>query len=344
MHQKPRLPTAHTSGPYDCDRIMGDSGKEDNMQSFHTDKQQLLALKGIAVSTLLVGIAVSTLLVDTQQEINENELTEFNTQDGQDTDESNAATSSSLHFERRQRHRLRPLQQSDSEETQNVNVPEMQNVETPASSIPMQSRRNRLVQFYRRRSHASQRERAVEESITGSVVDDKILKIQRLQSKDIRVMKEKIGRIDKEIGAMHNSIKHMTNVIDKGHRATSQNLLRIATSLAKMCTVIQTQQGESQKRHLRAMTCMQGHTKGMSRLSSSTAQLCKQTVAMQHDLKHICGEIARGMGALHNLVQKTQSHDAPGNQSEIGVSDVASNVSGILVPELPEARNSNRKK
>ncbi|XP_078532261.1 uncharacterized protein LOC144818586 [Lissotriton helveticus] len=154
---------------------------------------------------------------DTQQEINENELTEFNTQDGQDTDESNAATSSFLHFERRQRHRLRPLQQSDSEETQNVNVPEMQNVETPASSILMQSRRNRLVQFYRRRSYASQRERAVEESITGSVVDDNILKIQRLQGKDIRVMKGKIARFDKEIGAMHNSIKHMTNVIDKGH-------------------------------------------------------------------------------------------------------------------------------
>lgn len=40
---------AHTSGPYDCDRIMGDAGKEDyKMQSFDADTQQLLktALKG----------------------------------------------------------------------------------------------------------------------------------------------------------------------------------------------------------------------------------------------------------------------------------------------------------
>ncbi|XP_078507225.1 uncharacterized protein LOC144767710 [Lissotriton helveticus] len=295
---------------------------------------------------VLLGQSVSHCVSDnyTQQEINENELTEFNTQDGQDTDESNAATSSSLIVDRRQRYRVRQLQHSDSDDTQNVNVPELQTVERPATSNPMQSRRNRLQQFYRRQSHASQSGRAVEESSTGSVVEDKILKVQRLQGNNIEVMKGKLGYIGKEIGAMHNSIKNMTNVIDKGHRTTSEKLDRIATSLETLCTVKQTQQGGSAKRHLRAMTCMQGHTRGMSRLSSTIAQLCKQTVAMQLEMKQICGEIARGMGTLHNLVERIQSDAAPANQPQIGGSEVGRNVSGILDPVLPAARRSNSNK
>ncbi|XP_078496819.1 uncharacterized protein LOC144752859 [Lissotriton helveticus] len=282
-------------------------------------------------------------LVEPLQELIECDLRDFNTHEGQETDEGNAPTTSASLSQRGERQRVRQLLQSDSEEEHIENVSERQTQPTPTVTNTRLSRRRRLQQFYRRRAHVADSGRVVEGTSTGSLVEDKILKVQRLQGKDIRIMKGKLGHISKQIGAMHNSMNRMINVIKTDHETSSEKLDRIATSLETMCTVIQNQQNNSGKRHLQLMTCMQGHNRHMSRLSNCTVQLCKQTLSMQLDLKKIFAEIAKGMGTLHESIDKSHSNAAPDNQLPLEDSGAGSTVSGILEHCLTGTRRSNRK-
>ncbi|XP_078541796.1 uncharacterized protein LOC144827304 [Lissotriton helveticus] len=280
---------------------------------------------------------------ETLQEMIERDLRDFNTQDRQETDDGNTPTTSASLAQIGNRQRVRQLLQSESEEEHNENVSERQPQPTPTVSNTRMSRRRRLQQFFRRRAHVTDSGRFEEGTSTGSVVEEKILKVQRLQGKDIRIMKGKLGHISKQIGAMHNSMSRMITVIKSGHETSSEKLDHIATCLDTMCTVIQKQQNKSEKRHLRILTCMQEHNRQMSRFSNCAAQLCKQTLSLQLDMKKIYTEISKGMGKLHESIDKSNSNASPDNQHQIEDSGAGSTVSGILEHCVTGTRRSNRK-
>ncbi|XP_078542834.1 uncharacterized protein LOC144828490 [Lissotriton helveticus] len=280
---------------------------------------------------------------DTEQDRNEHEGSEFHSQDFQDTDESNAATSSPTIARRSLTSRVRQLQQSESEDDENVSVQQQQAAPTPATLNTQQSRRSRLQQFYRRRPRPSQHQTAEEDERNSSVVEVKILKVQQLQGKDIRVMKGKIVKISHDIGGIHNCFQQMSNVIEQGQRAAAEKLDRVATAMEKLCTTIPAQQLASDRRHHRAMSSMQGYTRALNRLCNTTAQLSHQTVAMQLEISQCCGDVARGMMKLMNVVEGMQSEAASGSLLHVGGIHGGSNVSSLLEPSVPGGRRSTRR-
>ncbi|XP_078504200.1 uncharacterized protein LOC144762799 [Lissotriton helveticus] len=121
-----------------------------------------------------------------------------------------------------QRRRVRQLVDTESEAKDNVNTA-VQNTEVnaePPQRVP--GRRHRLQHFFRRRRRPSQNQEAMADFVNGSLIERKLLKVQRLQGKDIRVIKGKITNMVKDINIMSTALVKMVNVSsDKMERMTS---------------------------------------------------------------------------------------------------------------------------
>ncbi|XP_078502824.1 uncharacterized protein LOC144761214 [Lissotriton helveticus] len=277
------------------------------------------------------------------QEIIEQDLRDFNNQEGQETKEGNAPSTSASNLQTEERQRVRQLLQTDSETEQNDNVVERQPQSTATVTNRRLSRRRRLQQFSLHRGNVTESGQFGEGPITGNLVEDKILKLQRLQGKDIRMIKGKLGHISKQMGSLTNSVNKMINVMKTDQETSSLKLDRIANSLETMCTLMQKQQNISGKRQVRLLTNMQAHNRQMTRLSNCTSGLCKQTLSTQVLLMKTFEHIQKGMGTIYDPSGNSHSNVSPVKQLSMKDSGASSAVSGTLEHCLSGTRRSNRK-
>ncbi|XP_078529605.1 uncharacterized protein LOC144807840 [Lissotriton helveticus] len=246
------------------------------------------------------------------QELIEQDLRDFSTLEIHVNEEVNNPSTSTANLPVNERQRVRQLLQSDSEEGNSQTNPVSRPDPTPTVTNARPSRRRRQSQFYRRRPRTSNLATFEEGSSTGSVVEDKILKIQRLQGKDVRIIKGKIAHMSKQLGGIHSSMNRMVEALKHGNEANAEKLDRIAKSLESMCNVMKMQHKESVNRHLRLMTSLHGQNRQLSRISNSTAKMCKQNVIMQEKMNDVFVEISRGMVKGNELGHASNSSDPPG--------------------------------
>ncbi|XP_078509154.1 uncharacterized protein LOC144769033 [Lissotriton helveticus] len=239
--------------------------------------------------------------------------------------------------------RVRHIQESDSEEAPNVTV-ENQNLSESQAPVQRQlGRRQRIQPFVRRRARSSFHQSATDGDTSASEVELKLLKVQRLQGKDIRVIKGKFNQVTKDISVISKTLSHMTKIFEKAHSESSNKLGRMAVAMEAMCNIMQSQQIANAKRCIRSMLSNQACCRSMNMMCRTNAQLIKPVLDMQKDVSQCCGDITRGMNALETIAndrQKSTSNSLYANHVLRHALQVTSNSCGMgkLFKAKPELR------
>ncbi|XP_078521787.1 uncharacterized protein LOC144791029 [Lissotriton helveticus] len=278
-------------------------------------------LDDLVEGTLLTEAVVGVINIDTSdlitpseellQELIERDLRDFTNLDIQINEDANMPSTSTAQETLTERQRVRQLLQTESEDesTQRnaVSTPEP----TPTANNVRPSRRRRQSQFFRRRPRTSTVSMFEEGSTTGSHVEDKILKIQRLQGKDIRIIKGNMKFMCKNIAGMHTTMKKMADDFKCTQEATVKKMDSIAKSLESICTVMTLQHKESVHRHLRQQTTLNGQNRLLSRISNSLFKFCKQNAEIHDKINASFVAIRRGMEREVSLEPACNSDNIP---------------------------------
>ncbi|XP_078535026.1 uncharacterized protein LOC144821677 [Lissotriton helveticus] len=318
-------------------------------------------LEEMVESTLLSEAVVGVTNIDTSeiptpteeqlQELIEQDLRDLHTQDVSQNQMENAPSTSTANSQPCERQRVRQLLQTDSETEQNVNVTPSQPQSTPTVTNPTMSRRRRLQQFTMRRTTVRESGQDGEGTFTGNHVEDNILKVQRLQGKDIRIIKCKMGHISKQMGTLASSMNTMINVMKTGHDSNAMKLDRIANSLETMCTLMQKHQKISAKRQVKVQNNMQAHNREMTSLTNCIRALCKQTLSTQVLLMKTFKHIQKGVESTLDPSDKSQSMASPEklmameeqfhNSAESGTSEHCLTGTRRSIKKQNDATNAN---
>ncbi|XP_078496575.1 uncharacterized protein LOC144752552 [Lissotriton helveticus] len=194
-----------------------------------------------------------------------------------------------------QRRRLRQLVDTESEAEDNVNteVPNTTVNAEPAQRGP--GRRQRLRQFIRRRRRPFQNHEAMDDIVNGSVIERKLLKVQRLQGKDIRVIKGTITNMAKDMNIMSTALVNMVNV-------SSDKMERMTSAIETLSQAMQGNQGAVLQRA--TVVNMHSSTRAMHRMCNNTSKLIESTVAIQKEMMKCYGELSSGMKSMQGLISE----------------------------------------
>ncbi|XP_078520492.1 uncharacterized protein LOC144785108 [Lissotriton helveticus] len=237
--------------------------------------------------------------------------------------------------------RVRHIQESDSEEAPNVTV-ENQNLSESQAPVQRQlGRRQRIQPFVKRRARSSFHQSATDGDTSASEVELKLLKVQRLQGKDIRVIKGKFNQVTKDISVISKTLSHMTKIFEKAHSESSIKLDRMAVAMEAMCNIMQSQQIANAKRCIRSMLSNQACCRSMNMMCRTNAQLIKPVLDMQKDISQCCRDITRGMNALETIAndrQKSTSNSL--YSSSLSMKWDAKSILNLILEEVCELKTS----
>ncbi|KAJ1187175.1 hypothetical protein NDU88_003954 [Pleurodeles waltl] len=175
-----------------------------------------------------------------------------------------------------------------------------------------------------------------------------MLKVQRLQCKNMRAMHRQLQSHNDNMGGLHKQLESLNANICKlheGQQTVADNTKELTNAIKELCTEIRHERVSHRRHQRQFMGMFNGFCRSVNRLTTSTALISRHAVAAQVEAAHSSRDVAQG------LVQITNDLDAmltacSATSSELGVGDTeeSSSLSSLAVrvmdPRIRSARHS----
>lgn len=204
--------------------------------------------------------------------------------DAQSEEDTEFPASSPIPAPPRRRRIIPQLPDLDSAEESQPDTPTQQDGHTPTTmptEVPM---RRRAVQFCRRRARALMTVAGDNGAATWTGLEGKLLKVQRLQCKNMRLMQGQLETMATNIGDIRDCMKELTTAVVEGQRPSNENFANVTKAMHDLCRVMQDDHAGHRRRHRNLMVRLDRWA--INRLSTITAQLSRRAVGMQIEMSH----------------------------------------------------------
>lgn len=162
------------------------------------------------------------------------------------------------------------------------------------------------------------------------------MRVQRLKARPMGAINMQMTKLARNISVVTDCVRELTTAVVEGNRQTN-------TTMQELGRVMQEGHNTQRRRHWQFMMRLAGYTRSNNKLCNTTALLSHRSVAMQIDMGHCCGDVARALGQVTTAVEQRQA----GTVGLINVtgeegSEEASSLSRMSAPLNTGRRRSTR--
>ncbi|KAJ1131927.1 hypothetical protein NDU88_010257 [Pleurodeles waltl] len=172
-----------------------------------------------------------------------------------------------------------------------------------------------------------------------------MLKVQRLQNKNMRAMHRQMQAHNANMGGLHKQFECLnTNIckLHEGQLTAAENTRELTNAMKELCTEIRHERVRHRRHEMRFMGMFSGICRSVNHLATSTALISRRAVATQVEAAHSSCDVAQGLVQITNVLD-TMLANRNATLSELGVGDTeeSSSPSSLAVPMMdPRCRSA----
>ena len=153
-------------------------------------------------------------------------------------------------------------------------------------------------------------------------LENALLKYQILQHRQVKLVNRNLVNMSAGLEAIATNVASLTNAIND------------------LCQQVATDRAHHRHRERIMDARMERQTRGIARLANAVTSLSRRAIALQVDMGHFCGDVARGLGQITSavdLLQNTQAMSGTGDTPQ----DSEESASSVSAADARAMRRSH---